>query len=273
MDSIPTGYATENGEVTPKMVEYYTERARAGVGIIMIENAYISEEGKNFENQLGIHKDTLISSLKYLVKRIKEEGSAAGLNIGYRSEKPLYLFEIKELIKKYFLSLKRARESGVDLVEIEDIDLKTKMEFKLEILKEIRNMIGYDYPIFYRVNPEKYKEEEAVNFFLKEIKEEIDGIDISDFPKEKAINLGREIKKNFKNKLVVLKGSGENISSLEKFLKEKNADIISLGRELLADPEWCRKVKAKREDKIIKCKECEICNYHRDGCPQEISSK
>jgi 2,4-dienoyl-CoA reductase-like NADH-dependent reductase (Old Yellow Enzyme family) len=45
----------------------------------------------------------------------------------------------------------------------------------------------------------------------------------------------------------------------EKAIKDGNADIISLGRQSIADPFWPAKVKSGRTEDIVKCSRCQNC--------------
>lgn len=244
----PTEYATEEGEVTPEMVNYYTEEATRGAGLIILENAFISREGKSFENQLGIYEDRLIPSLKYLANRIKEEGARVALQLSYelKTSPEIPLFEIREIIRKYALAAKRARDAGVDLVEIGSPlpDIKNKfytgsfekrIRFPLELSEEIKKIVGREYPIFYRIEPQEFEKEE-LKIFLKELeKTGIEGVDISDFSESLAIFLGEEIKKYLKKLLIAVKIKSGNFNYLEKILKERKADLLLLEKEFLEE--------------------------------------
>lgn len=45
----------------------------------------------------------------------------------------------------------------------------------------------------------------------------------------------------------------------ERLLQEDKADIIGMARQLLADPDWVRKVEENRPEKIIRCIYCNVC--------------
>ena len=69
-----TSFATVKGEVTPKLIEYYVERAPA-VGLVIVEHSYVSIEGKLSGKQLGIYDDKLVSGLEQLVNQIHATGT------------------------------------------------------------------------------------------------------------------------------------------------------------------------------------------------------
>lgn len=45
------------------------------------------------------------------------------------------------------------------------------------------------------------------------------------------------------------------------------ADMVAVGRGMLADPEWPRKVLLRRDTELIKCIYCPECTFHSEGCP------
>lgn len=61
------------GEVTQRMVDYYVERAKGGVGTIIIEGEDIDD--KMLFNRLGIFHDRFINELNYLATSVKEQGA------------------------------------------------------------------------------------------------------------------------------------------------------------------------------------------------------
>lgn len=45
------------------------------------------------------------------------------------------------------------------------------------------------------------------------------------------------------------------------------ADMVAVGRGLLADPEWPRKTLKRREGEVLRCIKCPACSFHLEGCP------
>ena len=66
MSSMVTQYAASNGEVTDQMINYYAERARGGVGLIMIEATYVERQGNSYRLGLGIDSDAMLPGLTRL---------------------------------------------------------------------------------------------------------------------------------------------------------------------------------------------------------------
>jgi 2,4-dienoyl-CoA reductase-like NADH-dependent reductase (Old Yellow Enzyme family)/thioredoxin reductase len=66
MSQMTMNYATEEGDVTDKLIAYYCERAKGGVGLIFVEGTYFTPEGKGYVRQLGISSERHVEGLKRL---------------------------------------------------------------------------------------------------------------------------------------------------------------------------------------------------------------
>ena len=83
MPPMVTNFASEEGAVTRKMIEYYAERAKGGMGLIIIEMSFPHPTGKAFTCMLGVHHDKFIPGLNELAETIKAYGSCVALQIGH----------------------------------------------------------------------------------------------------------------------------------------------------------------------------------------------
>src|SRR4030042_2010153 len=71
-----------DGVVSQKLIDYYAERARGGVGLVIVEYCYIDErESKANQGQLGAYSDQLIAGLGDLAEAIQEWGAKAILQL------------------------------------------------------------------------------------------------------------------------------------------------------------------------------------------------
>ena len=133
-----------NGVVSPKLIDYYTERAKGGVGLIIVEYCYIDgKESKANPGQLGAYDDQLIAGLGDLAEAIQEWGAKAILQICHAgrctsarimgrqpiapSSMPSYtgemaremtLEEIEGAIESFAEAARRAKIAGFDGVEL-----------------------------------------------------------------------------------------------------------------------------------------------------------
>jgi len=78
MPPMATNYGGEDGEVTDRMIRYYEERAKGGVGLIIVENAQVDyPTGKNVVRQHRIDNDKFVPGLRLLATAIKRHGAVA----------------------------------------------------------------------------------------------------------------------------------------------------------------------------------------------------
>jgi 2,4-dienoyl-CoA reductase-like NADH-dependent reductase (Old Yellow Enzyme family) len=66
------GMATEDGAVTPKLIETMIKLAKGGIGLIITSHAYILPEGQAGPWQLGVYKDELVDGLKEMTKAVHD---------------------------------------------------------------------------------------------------------------------------------------------------------------------------------------------------------
>jgi 2,4-dienoyl-CoA reductase-like NADH-dependent reductase (Old Yellow Enzyme family)/thioredoxin reductase len=144
MPPMATNYALKNGEVTQRQIDYYEERAKGGIGLIIVEVSCVdSPVGKGMVRQIAIDDDKFISGLSKLAKAIKRHGAGAAIQLhhagrqasskitghqpvapspipGSEGEKPRELTpeEIAALIARFAAAAERATKAGFDGVEI-----------------------------------------------------------------------------------------------------------------------------------------------------------
>ena len=156
--------------------------------------------------------------------------------------------------------------------------LENRVRFVLEIIKRIKDAVGDDFPLICRMNGE---EPEGGNS-LSEIQEiarqfekaGVNALHISvgfglvlwekDFmpaeasigmPEGCIVHLAENIKKVVSIPVITV-NKIRHVDFAEKVLQENRADMIALGRALLADPEWPRKARENRSKEIRPCISC-----------------
>jgi len=141
MAPMGTRLASEIGAVTGATKEYYKERARGGVGLIITETSWVSyPAGKYGLTHLRADEDRFIAGLNDLAEVVQAEGArialqlyhagryGVGLDLVSASDvphpfngivpRPLNSEEIKSLVEAFAESAGRARQAGFDAVEI-----------------------------------------------------------------------------------------------------------------------------------------------------------
>jgi 2,4-dienoyl-CoA reductase-like NADH-dependent reductase (Old Yellow Enzyme family) len=99
-----TNYASADGEVTDRHAMFYTERARGGVGMIVVEASNISSDATMSSRQISCYDDRFITGLSRLPKAIKSEGAVAFLQLCHGGPK---------ILSKVGLRTKSASSVGV----------------------------------------------------------------------------------------------------------------------------------------------------------------
>ncbi|MEC2072283.1 NADH-dependent flavin oxidoreductase [Alkalihalophilus marmarensis] len=141
-----TNFASdEEGKVTDEELAYYKVRS-GGVGAVITAVAYVTRDGKGFQNEISADSDEMIPSLKRLADTIKGEGAKAILQIfhagrmapkeelvedrpvsasevaalrpGSITPRELTEREIENIIEAFGAAARRAIEAGFDGVEI-----------------------------------------------------------------------------------------------------------------------------------------------------------
>ncbi|MFB4162382.1 FAD-dependent oxidoreductase [Alteribacillus sp. JSM 102045] len=145
MAPMETNMPTETGEMTHKMIKYYTERAKGGTGAIIIEFTCVERKhGFGSKNQLLLDDDSFIEGHKLLAEEIHKYGTKAFLQLHHagretrtsitgaqpvapspipckimkETPKELSIEEIKELENKFITAAHRAYKAGYDGVEL-----------------------------------------------------------------------------------------------------------------------------------------------------------
>ena len=144
MPAMGTDFGTQDGFVSPKLVDYYEERAKGGVGLIIVENTSVDyPRGKAMPNQISIDHDKYLEGLSGLARAIKRGGSRSAIQLEHGGRdtnsaitgqqpvgpsaslsqagepvKELSVAEIEELVERHVEAAVRAKKAGFDGVEI-----------------------------------------------------------------------------------------------------------------------------------------------------------
>lgn len=211
----------------------------------------------------------------------------------------LILAEIEELIESFAEAARRTRDAGFDGVEFHGAhgylicqffspmsnkridayggDVHKRARFGVDIVKLTREKVGRDYPILFRVSGSEVEEgalttddTRIISRLLQDAG--VDCIDVSagywgtaEWMSQPAfmkpgciVKYATEIKRQVSVPVIAV-GRINDPRLAETILKEGNADIIALGRPLLADPDYPLKAKEGRGKDIVKCIACNTC--------------
>lgn len=157
--------------------------------------------------------------------------------------------------------------------------IKNRARFPLMVIDRIRKAVGPDFPIEFRMSgdeflPGGYGLDEAIEF-AKLIDGKVDLIHVSAtsfrdvnsgcrmfpsafLPHGVNVYLASEIKKVVKTPVATV-GALSDPAQMEEIIASGMADIIVVGRQILADPYFPKKVKTGRFDEVRPCIRCNHC--------------
>ena len=224
--------------------------------------------------------------------------------------RPLEKEEILRIVKKYGEAAKRAQTAGFDCVEIHaghsyllsqflspltnkrtdefGGSAENRARFARLVMEEVRRQVGPFFPIFLRISTDEFMEggntlDDCLDY-LQYIQEEADVIDVScglngsiqyqidsnHFPDGWRSYMAKAVKERY-NKPCVTMGNIRDPHVAEDILARGDADLIGIGRGLIADPEWVNKVEFGDICDIRKCISCNIgCAGNRIGINRPI---
>ncbi|MFX0075233.1 MAG: NADH:flavin oxidoreductase, partial [Candidatus Hermodarchaeota archaeon] len=156
---------------------------------------------------------------------------------------------------------------------------ENRTRIAVEIIKEVRRTCGEDFIIGFRLNgsdyiPEGLEIEDTIQIAKILEKEGIDLINISggvfdsprfpvvpymNYPRGCFVSNAKLIKAALEYTPVAVVGRINTPDIAEEILQNNKADLITIGRALLADPEFPKKIKEGRKDDIRICIGCNTC--------------
>lgn len=135
-------YATADGYLTDRSIDYYEARARGGTGLIIQEATYVHQMGQILANQPGVSDDKFIPRLGELIRAVHRHGAKIAIQLvhggraaylpagiqplapspiaaeGCAVPKEMTSFEIAEVIKYFAEAAVRAKRAGYDGIEV-----------------------------------------------------------------------------------------------------------------------------------------------------------
>lgn len=232
--------------------------------------------------------------------------SAIPCPVSRETPKELSIEEIESIIKSFIQAAKRAYEAGFDMVELHGChgyliseffasrtnkrndkyggDVLGRSRFCTEIIQGIKREVGQLFPVIVRINGHDYIPAGATLEDMKEIAPVLaeagaDALDVSAgvygsyrasippmFEGEGCfVELAEGIKKTVDIPVIAV-GRIKDPYVAEEILASNKADMIAMGRALLADPELPLKAGSGAVDEILKCTGC------NQGCIDRVNA-
>lgn len=320
MSAMDLGFTTD-GTINDQIINFYRERAKGGVGLIVVGGCYPEMNGKVWKSIIGLDKDEFIPGLKRLtdvIHRYDVRVAAQLLHAGrsassfftkmqpiapsavvYRSIKQephaLTIPEIKTVIDNYVSATLRAKKAGFDAVELHGGmgylinqflskatnkrndeyggSLENRVRFAREMILAIKETVGKDYPIIFRMSGDDFVEEGLKIGESVEIAKIIEQsganafnvspgwheskipIMLMSIPRMAYTFLSERVKLQVKVP-VIASVRINDLELAEEILDNEQADMVSIGRPLIVDPELPMKYKNGQLDDIRTCIAC-----------------
>jgi 2,4-dienoyl-CoA reductase-like NADH-dependent reductase (Old Yellow Enzyme family)/thioredoxin reductase len=149
------------------------------------------------------------------------------------------------------------------------------LRFPLEIVKRTREVVGPDFPIVFRISGDEIvasgrRVPESVEMMKRLVAAGVDAADVSvacgeaihyniasaNLPMGFNADASYQFKMALKNTPVLVVGRINEPEIAVDIIRSGKADIVQIGRQSLADPEWPNKVREGRKEDIVRCLSC-----------------
>lgn len=128
-----------DGTVSDPLIAYLTARADGGVGMIITEYCFVTEEGRSSDHQISVTDDEKIPGLKRLADAVHEHGAKVCLQLQHGGRRSIVRVmapsaimkqtdrvmpeemttqEVYDLIDAFIAGAVRAKKAGFDMVEV-----------------------------------------------------------------------------------------------------------------------------------------------------------
>jgi 2,4-dienoyl-CoA reductase-like NADH-dependent reductase (Old Yellow Enzyme family)/thioredoxin reductase len=237
-----------------------------------------------------------------------ENAAVGASNFPYASylaePRALKIEEIETIIEKFAQAALRAKKAGFDAVELHGAhsyllahfmspftnhrtdeyggDIQNRLLLPARILRRIRDLVGKDYPIIFRMSVDEFLEggrgvEVSKRMAAMLANEGIHAfhatagthpathpsgtcvVEPMGYAQGWKVNLSEEIKKVVHIPVIAV-GVIREPHFAEEILSQGKADFVALGRGLIADPDWANKAANGQEREIRMCISC------NEGC-------
>ncbi|MBR4162371.1 MAG: FAD-dependent oxidoreductase [Solobacterium sp.] len=318
-----TGHGSLSGFVDEQWYAYYEKRAEGGFGLITIESSSVNKNGLNSNTQPGIWSDEFKEQWVRVAKILHQYGTKVSVQINDsgRQNNPLLtdgtpvsgpspiacpVFdvvpheltteEIQESIERYVSAAKRAKDWGLDAVELHcghgfliaqflspmsnkrydeyGGDLEGRCRFVCDIIRGIKERCGKDFPVIAKITGDEkmpggltIADTKIFAKYMEEAGLDAIGVTVCAFPSLNWMSAPADIESGFNAENAKLVKESVSIPVItvnrvntpeiaEDIIATGKADMVDLGRGSLADPEFPKKVAEGRIDEISKCIGC-----------------
>ncbi|WP_058302647.1 NADH:flavin oxidoreductase/NADH oxidase [Gorillibacterium timonense] len=276
---------------------HYVSRAIGGTGLIIIEMTDVEPDGRISDYDLGLWSDEQIPALARIVDACHSYGAKVGIQIGHAGRKAedapvpvapspvpfdensktpheLSTEEVKAMVEKYRLAVRRAVKAGFDTIELHgahgylihqfhspltnrrtDEYGKDRTLFGVEVIRAAKEEIPADMPLILRISAQEYVDggygiRESVEFSKAYRDAGVDIFHVSSGgegpigaggrPGTHAayqVPLARQIKEGLGVPVIAV-GRLEDPALANALIGNDDADMVAVGRGMLKDAYW-----------------------------------
>ncbi len=276
MPPMATYLSTEEGKVTEKLIAYYEQRAKnPHVSLIVTEHCFISLSGRAKPGQLSIASDGDIDGLHQLVDAIHRQDTKVFAQLNYAGDPAeMSSGQIGEVIVAFSDAARRAKTAGYDGIEVHSAhgyllnrfyspltnfrtdeyggDLNGRLKIHRQVMEAVRREVGPDYPVSVRLGGCDYMENGSTigdSVSAAGVLERCGADMISvtgglcryTLPGRGDPGYFRDMSSAIREAVsvpVLLAGGVKTLADAESLLAAGAADLIGVGRALLADADW-----------------------------------
>lgn len=204
MAALNNNFSTEQGTANDRIIAFLKERAKGEPGLIISEASPVSLLGRHRVRCICAYDDSFIPSLRRLAMAVHAYGSAFALQLHHAGRmtnpevigtsplapspiprgpefpvpKEISLKEIQETIADFAAAARRAKQAGLDAVEIHGGhgyliqqflspttnkrhdayggNSENRLRFALEVVQRVRGEVGNSFPILFRLSAKEF---------------------------------------------------------------------------------------------------------------------
>lgn len=322
MAPMENGLAAVGGAVTDKLCDFFVERAKNDVGIILTGSIGVSPEGRGLPTQLSLYEQAHMHDLKKLVDAVHNAGAAIGAQLYHAGRqaseaitgltplapsampcailgnhpREITLEEMEDIKQKFVQAAIWSIDAGFDLIEVHFAhgyllhsflsphsnhrtdeyggSFENRLRYPMEVLTAVIKAVGGRVPVTIRISADEYLEDgfhfDEVKRVCKEV-EQAGGAAISltagsydsveyaiqpmFIPQGFLIPFAEELKKEV-GVPVIVAARLNSADLIEDTIETGKADMVAVGRGLIADERLIVKMREGKKDEIRYCVAC-----------------
>jgi 2,4-dienoyl-CoA reductase-like NADH-dependent reductase (Old Yellow Enzyme family) len=264
-------------------IRWYRRMAAEGPGLVIVEATRVDRFASDYTAE----------NLRPLVDVIHEKDTKAAIQlfpvpIGEEwTPGDVSLARIAELVQEFARAARVCVDAGFDGVELHGAhgylinqffspaankrhdqyggSLENRCRFSLELTRACRDAAG-DRLLLYRHTPvekDSYSVEDSFALTDRLLETGVDILDISPGSSRRPGDLAAPFKHRYPQVPVIAVRRLEVVSRAVEVLREGRADLVAVGRGMIVDATWPRKVRLGQFDQIIECNECSVGCFDR----------